>query len=42
MKNDREIDRLAIQKIIQTLPQLNKLETLSIQWHKLSTVKAIK
>ena len=41
MKNDREIDRLAMQKIYNLLPKLQKLEEISVQWHKLSTIKEI-
>lgn len=41
MKNDREIDRLAISKLLQLFPKLINLESLTIQWHKMSTNKQI-
>jgi hypothetical protein len=41
MKNDREVDRLAMQTIYKVLPDLANLEELNIQWHKLNTSKAI-
>lgn len=41
MKNDREINRLAIDKFLATLKGLSELRELNIQWHKLSTTKAI-
>lgn len=41
MKNDREIEKIAIGGILQELPKLTLLESLTIQWHKLSTPKAI-
>jgi hypothetical protein len=41
MKNDREIDRMAINLFIEKLPKLTELRELSIQWHKLNTNKSI-
>lgn len=41
MKNDREIDRLAISKLLQLFPKLTSLESLTIQWHKMSNNKQI-